>query len=789
MIVAKKREPLDTPISTRLPYSHLASANTLMTKSGELICIIKIEGFDVETSEPSEVNQLHQSLVTVLNEIPSECVIWTHAFRRKSINVKPSKSDEHLTNMFSKSYYNAYNNHEKYTTDYYLSIVLKNNLFKTQNKLTAQISSKFNRHNARIKILNGTKKLNQITDQVLMLLQNYGSIRLGVENNRVDMLSPIGYILNFEYKHYLLPEAEIASILPNKRLSFGKNCVQLTDEFDQSNQFIGMLSFKKYGAVTVPSMLSPLLKLPQDMIISHIFQPIEKLDAKDQIERLQKQFIQVKDNSISQVDEITDALDDLGADRVQFGYHTGVISCKAKNIEQLNENLIQASKSCLEVGVKPVRESVNLESAFWSQFPGNISDLRRKALISSSNVADMVSFHKPDEGHQGENHLGAPIITLETPSNSQYYFNFHQKGSKNNISLGHTTIIGPSGGGKTTLLCALNCMLGQFNAKSFIFDYRQGMAVYVLASSGEYHTFEVGRPTGINPIPQDDTPKNRQYLMQFITALVTRNGELISAIDEQIISQAIDGIYNVPKKVRNLSTLCTFFGEDWKKYKNLKTWLLSEQGSRGYLFDNATDSLNLDSAVVGVDLTMIMEDQTALLPMMLYLFNRIESGFDGRLHNIILDEGWQFLNHPFWEKALSGWLASFRKENAFVVFATQNPHEVAQSKLSYGLIQGAATNIYLPNQDASKSDYQGTFNLNDREFEIVTSLLPQSYYFLIKQAHTGAVARLNLKGIENFIRVFSGNQALYKEALALQERYGFNAKNWLKQYMGCTHES
>ena len=40
-----------------------------------------------------------------------------------------------------------------------------------------------------------------------------------------------------------------------------------------------------------------------------------------------------------------------------------------------------------------MREDVNLEPAFWAQFPGNFNYIARKALISTANFASLASCH------------------------------------------------------------------------------------------------------------------------------------------------------------------------------------------------------------------------------------------------------------------------------------------------------------------------------------------------------------------------------------------------------------
>ena len=78
-----------------------------------------------------------------------------------------------------------------------------------------------------------------------------------------------------------------------------------------------------------------------------------------------------------------------------------------------------------EIGVIAVREDVNLEPAFWAQFPGNFKDIARRALISTANFAGFASGHNFPVGqargqplgpgrHRARDHLGRALL-LQLP--------------------------------------------------------------------------------------------------------------------------------------------------------------------------------------------------------------------------------------------------------------------------------------------------------------------------------------------------------------------------------------
>ena len=757
MIIFKQKE-VQNNIGHMLPYSHYISPTQLMCKSGQLVSTLAIKGLACDTATDSDIAKTHTAILNAIKILPDNTVVHVSHVRRVINEERPPKINSEFAQKFAKDYYTIINDGANFTTDIYLSVILNEKLPRwgrgakqKPNQLKKQLLYWQQQQ---------TQKLNQATMQLVTLLQEYSPTICGVNGKRHSQLQYLGYLINSDSEDYVLPNCNVSDILASKQILFKKRYIELTGNAGRQ-QYIAMLSLKHYGRETAPNLLAPLLKLPINMVVHNIFAPIDKEESKSLITRQQNNLFQVNDAARGQVAELEEAMEDLQSEEVTFGWHTCFISITAESVEELNRDIIHATKELFSVGLKPVTETLNLEACFWSQFPGNFEYINRKALIHSGNFADFIGLQESESGHKGQNHLGSAVMPLKTPFNNLYHFNFHKTGGKDERVLGHTTIIGPSGSGKTTFLAATDCMRRQFGGKSFILDYRMGMAGYVKSLKGQYFTLEEGKPTGINPIPAKDTSKARGFLQHFLVALVLRCDEKCDCDDDKQITKAIDGIYSLSVEDRSLRNLIDFFDINWPKRARLETWLQQHEGSRAYLFDNQSHEFSFDNDVIGLDLSFVMQDDVALLPFLLYLFYQIELALDGKLCSIILDEGWQFLRHPYWQTQLNSWLATLRKENAYVVFATQNPREVSESPLSYGLIQNAATNIYFPNMDATFEDYCDKFNLNEREFEMIKSIPTATRSFLVKQGSKSTIATLDLGLMQEYVKRFSDSRQDY----------------------------
>ena len=218
-----------------------------------------------------------------------------------------------------------------------------------------------------------------------------------------------------------------------------------------------------------------------------------------------------------------------------------------------------------------------------------------------------------------------------------------------------------------------------------------------------------------------------------------------------------------------------------KQHKeNLCNHTLGGEGRLGSrLFDNEEDIIDFFSArTFGVEMSEILKDKHSIGPVLLYLFHRIQASLDGSPTMIVLDEAWALIDNPVFAPKIKDWLKVLRKLNTFVVFATQSVEDAAKSSISDTLVQQSATQIFLPNLKATPV-YREVFMLSEREFNLVKTTDPSTRYFLVKQDNDGVVARIDLSGMEEVIRVLSGRVDTVLLMQQIISEVGDDPDDWL----------
>jgi len=173
------------------------------------------------------------------------------------------------------------------------------------------------------------------------------------------------------------------------------------------------------------------------------------------------------------------------------------------------------------------------------------------------------------------------------------------------------------------------------------------------------------------------------------------------------------------------------------------------------------------------------------MPVLLYLFRRIECRLKGQPAVILLDEAWLMLGHEAFREKIREWLKVLRKANCLVLLATQSLTDAVRSGILDVLVEATATKIFLPNVYAREDEgdnspaklYRG-MGLNARQIEIIASARPKREYYCISEEGR----RLYDLALGEFALAFVG--ASDKDSIAtikkLKKSYGHHwVKHWL----------
>jgi type IV secretion system protein VirB4 len=770
----------EQPSGRHLPYARHVDDHTIETRDGLLLQFIQVRGLLFETSDTDEINYRKALRDAALQTIgSSRYAIYHHVIRREADVVLDADYGDPFSIDLAERWRARQANRKLYVNDLFLTLVRRplqgriGTVDRLRQRLGRNVQSL---DTSRYEL----QQLAQARDGLIAALGSYEPRLLGVYESAQgpcsEPLEFLSYLFNGEMRPVLLPMQDVGDYLPYRRISFGEDALELGRSGSSPRQFVGLVSVKDYPGQTAPGMLDELLRLPFELTVSQSFGFVERQAALSRMNLALRRMRSAEDEALSLRSELTEATDNVAAGRASFGEHHMTIAVRAESPDDVDAGVAEAQAALADLGILSVREDIALEPAFWAQFPGNFKYIARRGLVSTANFAGLASCHNFALGRASGNHWGEAVTLLETTAAGPYFFNFHQG------DLGNFTVIGPSGSGKTVVLNFLLAQARKFRPRIIFFDKDRGAELFIRAIGGRYDVLRPGTPSGLNPLQLPDSPANRQFIIDWLSVLAGgADGEELARIRD-----AVDANFEQPVEHRRLRYIVELFrgghrphgGDLWSR---LRPWW--GEGERAWLFDNETDLTDLAAESVGFDMTQVLDDPAVRTPAMMYLFHRVEERLDGSPAIIVVDEGWKALDDEIFVRRIKDWEKTIRKRNGIVGFATQSAQDALDSKIASAIIEQAATQIFMSNPKAQRSEYVEGFGLTEHELELVRTIPDSAHCFLIKHGNDSVVARLNLTGEKEILTVLSGRERTVRLLDEIRLETGDDPADWLPRLL------
>jgi len=521
-------------------------------------------------------------------------------------------------------------------------------------------------------------------------------------------------------------------------------------------KFIQVVAIEGFPLESAPGILSSLAELPVEYRWSSRFIFMDNHEAVAHLDKFRKKWKQkirgffdqvfntnkgtVDQDAMSMVADADAAIAEVNSGMVAVGYYTSVVVLMDESRKRLDTAARQVEKAINRLGFAARVETINTMEAYLGSLPGHGVENVRRPLINTMNLADLLPTSSI---WTGSAQAPCPMYPPQAPAlmhcvthgATPFRLNLHVR------DLGHTFIFGPTGAGKSTHLAILAAQLRRYKGMS-IFAFDKGNSMYPLAAaikaktkgkSGKHFTVASDSDKlAFCPLQYLDTKGDRAWAMEWIDITLALNGLETTPGQRNDIATAI---LNMSQSGARTLTEFTLTIQDEKIREALRQYTIS--GSMGHLLDADEDGLSLsDFTVFEIEELMDMGDKYAL-PVLLYLFRRIETALKGQPAVIILDEAWLMLGHPAFRAKIKEWLKVLRKANCLVLMATQSLSDAANSGILDVIVESTATKIFLPNIYARDEDTAALYRrmgLNNRQIEILASATPKRQYYYVSES-------------------------------------------------------
>ncbi|MFH0782572.1 MAG: VirB4 family type IV secretion/conjugal transfer ATPase [Pseudomonadota bacterium] len=512
--------------------------------------------------------------------------------------------------------------------------------------------------------------------------------------------------------------------------------------------FLQVVAIEGFPLESTPGVLNVLAELPGEYRWSSRFIFLDQHESVKQLDMFRKKWRQkvrgffdqvfntnsgpVDQDALAMVSDAETAIAEVNSGLIAVGYYTSVVVLMDESRTRLEQSSRQIEKAINRLGFAARIETINTMDAFFGSLPGHGVENVRRPLINTMNLADLLPTSTI---WTGSRKAPCPLYPPKSPAlmhcvthgSTPFRLNLHVR------DLGHTFMFGPTGAGKSVHLGIIAAQLRRYEGMS-IFTFDKGMSMYPLTKALGGQHFSVAADDdklAFCPLMFLETKGDQAWAMEWVNTILALNGVETTPAHRNEIGNAI-----MSMQASGAQTLSEFSVtiQDELIRETLRQYTVD--GTMGHLLDAEHDGLALsDFTTFEIEELMNLGEKYAL-PVLLYLFRRIERSLKGKPSVLILDEAWLMLGHPAFRAKIREWLKVMRKANCLVLMATQSLSDAANSGILDVIVESTATKIFLPNVYARDEDTAALYSrmgLNARQIEIIATAIPKQQYYYVSE--------------------------------------------------------
>jgi type IV secretion system protein VirB4 len=799
----------ESPAALNLPYEGHLTRSIIDTTGGDLLCVLRIGGASFECADDSTINNRHNRLNRVVMSVADPRVTtWQHIVTTGENHYPDGEFPPGYASELNERYRQKVEGMRLMAHRLYLTVVLRPHRTRAEGVFAALLARHDHSLVAKLREQH-VAEMEDIVRKLVASLGYYDAEPLEVYERNGVLFSEAGSFLQFlvtgRWSPVPLARVPLRHLIGGVRPIFGNEAVEVRNP--SGTHFGAMLGIHSYPEATTPMFLDELLTLPFELVVTQSFEFKTKDEAVRSMGRARDRMEDAGDAATSQIDEIAEEQDAVASRRSVAGAHHYNVLVKASTMEELQLNVADVEAVLTEAGIKPAREDLAGEGAYWAQLPGNFAMRPRLSPINSRNLCGFIPLHSFPLGRRKGNHWGDALTVLVTAAGTPYYFSLHGSDPRaanggNKKDVGNTMAMGPTGSGKTATLTFFLMMAQKFGVTSVLFSTDRDTEIAVRRLRGKVYRLRMNEPTGLAPFALDpQEPLTRRHLQMLVRRLVSRpmvtaaGAEVdtlpLTVLEEKQLDAAVDSVLQLEQRTaRRLGRVLDFLPPG-SLYERLARWCYArtegrEDGPLAWVFDNPVGTIadELGSVTTtAFDTTAYLDDPELRTPINMHLLHLSSRLVDGRRFLLWVSEFWKPLGDIHYAAYFKKALKTVRKLNGVVVLDTQSPSDALALPIARTLVEQCPTLILFPNDQADEVEYTKYAGCSKREFDLVKQDMPEGQgFFLLKQGKHSIVCRLPLDGMDDDMAVLSARSTTLGLMDGLIAQHGEDPDAWAPHF-------
>jgi type IV secretion system protein VirB4 len=765
----------DSVVHKFIPYACYYNKDTLLTKDGQLLQGIRIQGLSYDISGGDD--SLRDSLVNfVFKNVPSnKFSFYLHTIRRRrNFDDKPVFKESFAQEVHS-AWVDSNNWDNGFVNDLYMTIIHAG----TSINVTAANFVKYFSFSSLVKshdeaLQEAHRELASFTKTVVERLSGYNPAVLGLEKDdkgeySSSLLKFFCKIVHLDDVNLPVVASDLSKQMGEYKIAFGNNALEVKK--DGKKLFASILSMKEYNQLSKIG-INKILLLPQEMVIT---QTVNFIDAKQVRQKLEYQRYVLVD--ITRSSSLTEA---SGLEEAFLGSVSSTMFCKSqitvmamsKSLEQLDVDVQNIYDSMSNLGIPVVKEDLRMEGCFWSQLPGNFVHIQRQFDLHYSCIGGFsVLGGFPFGNLRGV--WGSYICLFKTIFGTPYFFNFHVGNN------GHSIIVGDYAEDKALLMNFLILESLKFNPKVIYIDTNKASKVFFALLGGKYLEFALdSKSFALNPLLLEDRSENRSFIEHWFILLIDKY-MILDSKDKYMgpIKSAVNKIFELPREKRLLNNVKEFFVDPGFKKENQEILAMLAPWCKGggvmeNVFncdhDDLFDAISSNN-ICAIDLTELLEvPMLTQLPIFLYILHCFRVYCTGNKPSIFaLTDGNKMMHSIYFVKNLESILDDLMLNNAVFITTSSFYSEVVNwnEKVAAVFVKKIANKFFMASHSASYGNVKSLFGLSAQDFVYLQSFSNGDNRFLLRHNNLSVLSSVN------FSNQYFANSAILSKSYLFQKQF------------------
>jgi type IV secretion/conjugal transfer VirB4 family ATPase len=768
--------------------------HTFLTKSGDLIMTLRLEGPDAECRDAAELDQISRRFESALRVLDDGCRIYQYLIKRDNAPIPARSYNDAIVQEAVNSRLAHFQNKAQalYSLENYLAVSYEGwephgnrlaDFIKTPvSNLRQALSSQ-----QTVQAL--TKGLDQARERLHHKVMSF-VVQLPDEIHATILDKQQAFAFVRRLLNYAPYKADSIRLKYDRFVDYQACDSALEcypDHLRLDNFYVRVLTLKEPPGQTFAHLLGGLEKIPCNFVIASEWKRESAAKMRSLIQAKRRHFHNSKSSFANYLagngssspanmlidDSAVGVVAELGACLQEIdlqGHAFGECSMTALFYSEDDATVRRALAECFKVfathDARLTEERYNLLNAWLAMLPGNHAYNLRRLWLLDTNYADLSFLFTLNTGERQNAHLGSEYLAVfETEIGTPYFFNLHYQ------DIAAAAVFGASGSGKSFLLNFLLTHMQKYQPLTYIFDLGGSYENLTRLFGGAYLPVGIEkRPFTINPFSLPPTPENLHFLFAFLKVLIESDTFRMNSDDESDLYSQLENLYEIDSGQRQLSTLANMLKRNLRV--QLQKW--TQGGPYENVFDNAEDNLTFASFQT-FDFEGMGQHPEALEALLFYILHRANAAIADpsdmtRFKVFVIDEAWRFFRHPTIRQYILEALKTWRKKNAGVILATQSSDDLLRSEILPVVVESCPTKMFLANPDMDRKTYREIFHLNETEADLIAHLIPKQQ-ILIKRPDGSKVVNLHVSPKDYWLYTSNPNDRQRRNDAFAQ--YGF----------------